>query len=106
VTKDLSQDPNGYSSPLQTKNAVPMNQWTQVTLTRKGKDLKLYLNGVLESTYTTAGIFDLKNDYNFRVGSRYPASGDPKVPYNPFLGEIKANFYYSVWEPTKEKNNE
>lgn len=48
----------GTSSPgyhTTSPNSVPLNQWTFVTVTWSGAEVKLYLNGALQTTVATSG---------------------------------------------------
>ena len=45
----------GYASITST-NAIPLNTWAHIALSRNGNNLRLYINGVLENTVDVTGI--------------------------------------------------
>jgi len=92
-----SVDPNGYASTCQTNaGGIPLNEWTHVTLLRKGKDVSVYLNGKLNCTEKCSNVEDHNNQFPVRVGSRFPF-GAGNSAENPFHGEItNAAFYFEA----------
>jgi len=45
-----------YAAQMTSTTAAPLNQWTKVTVTRQGSTFRMYLNGVLNTTYTNATV--------------------------------------------------
>ena len=72
---------NDYPTQLFSNSSIPAHQWTQVTATYDGQDMKIYINGKLDATTPeTASIGE--NDFDLYVGS------DPAVSNHFFSGNI------------------
>jgi len=95
----LSRDHNGYASALNTESSLPLKKWSHVAFARKGTMMKLFLNGILESSFEGQKIVDHNNNYKFSIGSRIGQTGQTLC--DSFPGEIRATLYLSGLEPSQ-----
>ena len=54
---------------------IALNEWYHIVTKREDGNFTLYINGQITSTFSNGSNFDLSNDYNFRIGARYPNDG-------------------------------
>jgi len=58
----------GNSILLQSTTVVQENVWYHISLTREGSTFRLFINGVLESTYTNSGAVSTSSSNLGRIG--------------------------------------
>lgn len=78
----------GNEFVAQTGN-VAVGSWTHVAVTYDGTDIKMYINGILDATLTTATTI---SDNGFCVLGGDPGCGWTRQPFNGKLDEIR------VWD--------
>lgn len=84
-----NKSPAGYHSSVQT---CPLNQWTHVAAVWSATELKLYINGNLDSTIAVTGT-GARVDY-VDLGTESEAS-------RPFAGKVRD---LSIWADSKEES--
>jgi hypothetical protein len=90
-------------------NVVPLNQWTQVTMTYDGVSLKYYVNGILDKTKAVAGTIGGSPQaeniaigaylYNGNFTSYFNGSMDDIRIYNRALSNVEVSLLYEASLP-------
>ncbi|MGB1004754.1 MAG: LamG-like jellyroll fold domain-containing protein [Salibacteraceae bacterium] len=92
-------EPNG---PNYGNDSIPLNEWTMLTTTYDGSDLKLYVNGVLDRTETINDTFNNSSFPNFHIGQRFDGAQsfdgeiDDIVVYNRALNSSEIQQLYNT----------
>ncbi len=70
VTVEVDQDGNGTNYAMVRSAATGLNdgRWHHVTVTREGARLSLYVDGALSGSSAAAGVADVNNGNDFRIG--------------------------------------
>ncbi|NLC56470.1 MAG: hypothetical protein GX774_06520 [Armatimonadetes bacterium] len=71
----LSDDTTGVW-PFESKETVAAGEWSHVAVTRRGRELALYLNGRLVARTESAAVIHHRNRLEWRVGARYAPGSD------------------------------
>lgn len=67
--------------------AIPTNTWTHVAVIRYGSQLRLYVNGVLQSSMSFT--FSLQSNQPFFIG--YEKAGSGNLPFNGYIEEFRVS---------------
>ena len=92
----ISRDPSGWYSFMTSNKPLPLHEWTEIKVERTGLKIAMFFDRKLVAEYQTATVVPHHNSLDFRVGSRYPASGSE--PDYPFDGAIRGTFLHSYTE--------
>jgi len=95
---------NGFKSATSTQT-IPINQWTLLTGTYDGSNIKLYINGVLVTTVAETGNINVSSYAGTKIG--YPSlttngSIDDVRIYNRALSDDEIRQLYNQKKPVLE----
>lgn len=74
-------------TPLTSATSLPNNQWHNIAITFNSSSLKLYIDGVLETTVTSA--IPPTNTNNFSIGAEYRNKSDIRNFFKGDLDELR-----------------
>jgi uncharacterized repeat protein (TIGR01451 family) len=88
LTVELDQDANGTNYvALQSSRLLDDGAFHQITVTRSGTTVSLYIDGVLDGSASSAGVTNINNTHPFIIGAE-PQVG--VVPYfKGLIGEVQ-----------------
>jgi hypothetical protein len=86
VSVEIDQDSRGtnYIGVKSTTAGLNDGNWRHIAAIREGKSLALYIDGKLESTGKAAGIANIENHNDFRLGRSYVGFPNAVVQYDNF----------------------
>lgn len=70
--------------------ALALNAWTHVSITKQGRVVKIYFNGVLKQTYTNSTDFPVRtSDCQPRIGDDYRGNSSNTVSFKGYLDDFR-----------------
>lgn len=98
LTVELCEEPSGknYLKLESNKSHLNDGNWHSLKVVRKGKEISLYIDHVLDSKITTPSITNIMGEHEFRLGS----SLNPKEA----IGEITPDAVYKNLKVEKKSN--
>lgn len=89
------------NATVTSTSTIPLNTWSNVQLTYDGSNLKLYINGILDTT-TASATNPADGTGVFMVGMR----GDSTQSFNGLIDQVKVyNYARTVRQVQEELNN-
>jgi alpha-L-fucosidase len=77
--------------PFETAaGSVPAGKWSQVAVTRRGREFTLYVNGKASGTKLSGAVIRHRNSEEMRIGARHAPAGDgPDSVFQGRIGEVR-----------------
>lgn len=75
----------GFGNGTNTNNCFGFNAWTHISVTFKNGEIKIYINGTLDKSYTALSKYIPVNNLPLRIGATQPLTG---FEYQSFTGKI------------------
>ena len=73
-----------------TAGALPLNEWTHLTVTKAGRVVKVYFNGELKQTYTNSSDFSTRTSAaQPRIGDDYRGNSANTVSYQGYINDFR-----------------
>ena len=73
-----------------TAGALPLNEWTHLTVTKTGRVVKVYFNGELKQTYTNSSDFSIRTSAaQPRIGDDYRGNSANTVSYQGYMNDFR-----------------
>ena len=73
-----------------TAGALPINEWTHLTVTKQARIVKVYFNGELKQTYTNSSDFSTRTSASYpRIGDDYRGNSANTVSYQGYINDFR-----------------
>ena len=73
-----------------TAGALPLNVWTHLVMTKKGREIKVYFDGSLKQTYTYTSDFSTRTSAcQPRIGDDYRGNSANTVSYQGYINDFR-----------------
>ena len=73
-----------------TAGALPLNEWTHLTVTKAGRVVKVYFNGELKQTYINSSDFSTRTSAaRPRIGDDYRGNSANTVSYQGYINDFR-----------------
>ena len=73
-----------------TAGALPINEWTHLTVTKQARVVKVYFNGELKQTYTNSSDFSTRTSASYpRIGDDYRGNSANTVSYQGYINDFR-----------------
>ena len=73
-----------------TAGALPLNVWTHLVMTKKGREIKVYFDGNLKQTYTYTSDFSTRTSAcQPRIGDDYRGDSANTVSYQGYINDFR-----------------
>lgn len=73
-----------------TAGALPINEWTHLTVTKQARVVKVFFNGELKQTYINGSDFSARTSASYpRIGDDYRGNSGNTVSYQGYINDFR-----------------